>query len=115
MHGLVANALSSPIKISSVTQLCDAIKNQADGQTWSSAPGQYGIGPSSCTDIPVVGGNTNKYMPLTANNLTISGVGNPTIYGSGYTPNGDGGFDGDFIAVTGDNVTIKNLTVMTKI
>ena len=115
MHGLVANALSSPIKISSVTQLCDAIKNQADGQTWSIAPGQYGIGPSSCTDIPVVGGNTNKYMPLTANNLTISGVGNPTIYGSGYTPNGDGGFDGDFIAVTGDNVTIKNLTVMTKI
>ena len=118
MYGLVTNRVANaiaPISIANAVQLCDAIKNQADGQIWSIAPGKYGIGPDVCPGIAPVGGNTNKYVPLTANNLTISGVGNPTIYGQGFSPNGDGGYDGDFIAITGNNVTIKNLTVMTKI
>ncbi|OYX36213.1 hypothetical protein B7Z00_04885, partial [Candidatus Saccharibacteria bacterium 32-50-10] len=114
MYGLVANA-SAPIAITNSAELCSAIKNQADGQVWQLAPGAYPIGPSNCTGIPVVDGNTNLYLPITADNLTITGIGNPTVYGSGFTTNGDGGFGGDFIAITGDNVTIKNLTVMTKV
>ena len=114
MYGLVANA-SAPIAITNSAELCSAIKNQADGQVWQLAPGAYPIGPSNCTNIPVVDGNTNLYVPITADNLTITGIGNPTVYGSGFTTNGDGGFDGDFISITGDNVSIKNLTVMTKV
>lgn len=103
------------ISITSPEELCSAIKNQADDQIWNIAPGSYGIGPDVCPGITAVNGNTNKYLPLTANNLVVNGIGNPTIYGQGFTTNGNGGFDGDFVAVTGNHVTIKNLTLMTKI
>lgn len=105
-----ANAIA-PIVISTVPELCNAIDNQADGQTWSIQPGVYGLG--QCNSI-IAGGQPGWYMPITKNDITISGVGNPTIYGTGYTANGAWATQ-DLIAIFGNNVTINGLTLMPKV
>lgn len=104
-------AAAAPISISNAAELRDAIRNQADGQTWSIAPGSYAVTP---IDDYTAGGQTGWYLPITANNITISGVGNPTLYGDGFTPNGAWSKQ-DFVAIFGNNVTIKNLTIMSKV
>ncbi len=98
-------------EIYTVSDLRTAIKNQADGQTWNIHPGTYGL--SAFSDITTQG-QTGWYFPITANHLTINGIGNPTIYGQGYTANGSWSTQ-DFVAVFGNNVTINGLTLMPKI
>ncbi len=109
-----ASAASS-IDITNISQLRDAIENQADNQTWTIEPGNYGLTaftditagcPSSC--------QTGWYFPITASNLTINGVGNPIIYGTGYTTNGAWSTQ-NLITIFGDNVTIRGLTLMPKV
>lgn len=105
-----ANAVGT-VNISSVPELCNAIDNQADGQTWTIEAGTYGLG--QCNSI-LAGGQTGWYMPITKNDITINGVGNPTIYGTGYTANGAWATQ-NLISVFGDNVTINGLTLMPKV
>lgn len=99
------------VDITNVTQLCSAINGQADGQTWTIEPGTYAL--NQCNSI-VAGGQTGWYLPITANNITVNGVGNPTIYGTGYTANGAWATQ-DLIAIFGNNVTISGLTLMPKV
>lgn len=103
------------VDISSVADLRNAIENQADGQTWTIEPGTYGLAPfnditagcpSSC--------QTGWYFPITANNITIKGIGNPTIYGNSYTANGDWSTQ-DLMAIFGNKVTVNGLTLMPKV
>ena len=105
-----ANAIGG-IDITNVSQLCSAINGQADGQTWTIEPGVYAL--NQCNSI-VAGGQTGWYMPITANNITINGVGNPTIYGTGYIANGAWATQ-DLVAIFGNNVTIDGLTLMPKV
>lgn len=102
---------SETVEISNVAELRTAVENQADGQTWNIQPNVYGI--SRFDDI-TVGGETGWYLPITANNLTINGVGNPILYGTGYTANGNWSTQ-NFISVFGDNVTINGVTLMPKV
>ena len=101
----------TPITISSVSDLCSAIQNQADNQAWTINAGTYGLG--QCNSI-YTGGQTGWYFPIIANNITITGVNNPTIYGDGYTANGNWASQ-DLIAIFGNNVTINGLTLMPKV
>lgn len=122
MYGLVAsrvaNALGSTVTIYSGTELRDAIKNQQDGQTWNIIAGNYALAPFD--DITAGGSHgsaqTGWYFPITANNLTINGAGsnNTTIYGTGYSPNGNWATQ-NFVSIFGNNVTLNNLTLMPKV
>ena len=74
------------ISISSETDLVNAIKNQADGQTWTIASGNYGL--DRLADVTVEG-QTGWYFPITKNNITIIGAGESTvIYGKEFSLNG---------------------------
>jgi len=104
-------AADSGTIITNVSELRSAIENQADGQTWTVEPGIYGL--AAFSDI-TVSGQTGWYFPITANNLTINGVGNPTIYGTGFTANGNWATQ-NLVSVFGNNVTIDGLTFMPKV
>lgn len=105
-----ASAVGS-VNISNVSELRAAIANQEDGQVWTVQPGNYGLQPFN--DLTVEG-QTGWYFPITADNLTINGVGNPTIYGSGYSPNGNWATQ-NLVSVFGDDVTINGFTLMPKV
>lgn len=99
------------INISTVTELRDAIEHQAPGQVWNIHAGNYGL--SAFNDITVQG-QTGWYFPITASDLTINGVGNPTIYGTGYAANGNWSTQ-NFVTVFGNNVSMSGLTLMPKV
>lgn len=105
------------INITNVTELRNAIENQADGQTWNIAEGEYGLSsfngitagcPTSC--------QTGWYFPITANDITINGagVGQTVIYGDEFSQNGNWAKQ-NFVAIFGDNVTINGMTLMNKV
>ncbi len=106
---------ATPIDIYNVAQLRDAIEHQSDNEVWNIHAGNYGLSafnditagcPTSC--------QTGWYFPVTASNLTINGIGNPTIYGTGYSTNGTWATQ-NFVSVFGNNVTITGLTLMPKV
>jgi len=106
-----AYAIGPTINISNITELRNAVEHQADGQVWTiNAGSPYGL--DRFNDI-TAGGQTGWYLPITASNLTINGVGNPTLFGQEYSANGNWSSQ-DLIAVFGDNVTINGLTLMPK-
>lgn len=106
---------SSPVEIASVADLQSAIRNQADGQTWTIAAGSYALTPLADVEAGCPSScQTGWYMPITANNITINGVGNPTLYGDGFAPNGAWASQ-NLVTVFGNNVTINGLTLMPKI
>lgn len=99
------------VSITNVGELCTAIQQQADNQTWVIGPGTYAL--TQCNSVSA-GNQTGWYFPITANNLTIRGIGNPTIYGNGFTADGDWHTQ-DLVAIFGNNVTIDGLTLMPKV
>ena len=101
------------VNISNVADLCNAIQNQADNQTWTINNTGVAYGLTQCNSINA-GGQTGWYFPITANNITITGINNPTIYGKGFTPNGNWASQ-DLIAIFGNNVTLNGLTLMPKV
>ncbi len=82
----IAHAVDG-IVITNTAELRSAIENQADGQTWTIQAGDYGL---ERFDGITAGGQTGWYLPITANDLTITGVGNPTLYGVGYAAKATG-------------------------
>lgn len=104
-------AHADAITISSVDQLRYAVEHQADGQIWTINSGEYGL--DRFNDISPEG-QTGWYLPITANNLTINGVGNPTLFGNEYSANGNWSSQ-NLVSVFGDNVTIRGLTLMPKV
>lgn len=110
---LTVNSVSSVINISDSTELENAIKNQADGQTWNIAAGNYAVTQNHTI---TAGNQTGWYFPITASNITIHGAGadQTTIYGSGFTANGNWDTQ-DLIAIFGDDVTLDGMTLMPKV
>ncbi len=104
------SADSGSVTISNAAELRSAIENQANGQTWTIKPGKYALIPTNIT----AGGQTGWYFPITANDITINGVGDPTIYGDSFSPNGVWATQ-DLMAVFGNNVTINGLKLMPKL
>ena len=99
------------INISTVAGLRDAIEHQAPGQVWNIHAGNYGL--SAFNDITAQG-QTGWYFPITANDITINGIGNPTIYGTGFSANGNWSTQ-NLVTVFGNNVSISGLTLMPKV
>src|SRR5680860_613808 len=101
--------------ISTIEQLRGAIEsqdnNQNNNQIWTISAGDYGL--DRFTDITVQE-ETGWYFPITANNVTIEGQGNPVIYGKEYSANSNLSTQ-NLITVFGDNVIIKGLVLMTKV
>lgn len=100
-----------PVIIKDESQLNNAINNQQDGQIWIINAGKYALTRNSKV---TAGGQEGWYLPLTANNLTLIGVGNPIIYGNEFCTNGNWSSQ-DLVAAFGNNITIKGFTFMTKI
>jgi hypothetical protein len=96
------------ITITNTAELEAALLAQADGQTWLIQTGNYGLVADAAK---VAGGQGGWFFPITANNLTIIGQGNPVIYGNDLTPNGPWASQ-DLIGVFGNNCSIKGLTLM---
>ncbi len=98
------------IKIESVDQLANAIENQADGQTWEIAAGEYVLEQrhlDQYSDKEIL--NQGKwYFPLTASNLTLKGDGDVTIKTNVKQANGVQASQ-TFIAVEGSNISIDNI------
>lgn len=111
MVGKAAYAAGETVTITNAAELRTAIENQDDDQVWNIQAGNYAVTPTSAI---TAGGQTGWYFPIVKNNITINGVGNPTIYGSSYTPNGAWATQ-NLVSVFGDNVTINGLTLMPKV
>ena len=103
--------LVEPSSSISIAQLEAAIAGQKDGQTWIIQKGKYDLTPNTTVSA---GGQTGWYFPIVANNLTIIGAGNPVIYSSVNTPNGNWASQ-DLIGVFGNNCTLSGLTILPKV
>ncbi len=97
--------------ISNSTELVEAINNQKDNEYWVLEAGTYDLDPNATTII--YGDQTGWYLPIVANGITIRGEGDVTLMSTHDTPNAAWASQ-NFITVVGDNVTIKNLTVVCK-
>lgn len=105
------NNIQQLVVIKNGSDLSAAINNQKDGQTWIIKAGNYSL---TRNNNITAGGQTGWYMPLTANNLTIIGEGNPVIYGNEYSANGVWATQ-DLVAAFGNNIALKGLTLMPKL
>lgn len=95
------------VNISTIGEFKQAIQSQSDGQTWIINAGNYGFDGND--DF-----HGGLYLPITANNLTIEGVGNPVIYGAGYNVNGNWNKQ-NLITIYGNDVVLRGVTLMPKI
>lgn len=102
------------VNISTEAELKAALRNQADGQTWYIAAGDYDA--TEQLSNSVYGTKASRFV-ITADNLTIKGTGDPTIKASadglmqGGLPDVWETNQGSTILIYGDNVTIDGLTV----
>lgn len=101
----------SSIIINNINDLNAAINNQQDGQTWIINSGNYGL---TRNNTLTAGAQTDWYLPLTANNITIIGVNNPVIYGNEDSANGNWSAQ-NLVTAFGKNITLKGLRLMTKL
>ncbi|KUO74817.1 MAG: hypothetical protein APF77_11185 [Clostridia bacterium BRH_c25] len=106
--------------ITKEAELKNAIDNQVSGQTWIIVKGTYDVQRDTTTlrdndgKIVLSGGQSGWYLPITADNLDIVGVGNPVITSSVVTPNGAWASQ-NLITVWGDNAAFKGLTITPKV
>lgn len=106
--------------ISSVEELKAAIDTQEDGQIWVLGSGTFDIQQDITTlrdnngQVVESGGQAGWYLPITANDLTIIGIGNPILTSSDFAENGSWASQ-NLITVWGDNVTIEGLTITPKV
>ena len=91
------------VRIHNIADLENALANQKDGQTWYIAGGEYPLGHLDGVDT-----NTSA-VEISANNLTILGVGNPVLYGNVEFNYGN---LVHLLNVSGDNVKIDGVTFM---
>lgn len=112
--GTLMELPAGAIIINNTAELEAAIANQADGQTWLINSGNYPLNPHADMDADAFDSQKGWYFPITVNNLTIIGQGNPVLYGATTTINGAWASQ-NLITVFGDNVTFKGLTIMPKV
>ncbi|HYE84270.1 MAG TPA: right-handed parallel beta-helix repeat-containing protein, partial [Clostridia bacterium] len=114
--------VNKTVNISTVNELLKAVKYQLDGQEWVIQSGTYDVPRDMVTlrdyhaDGQIVAsvGQAGWYLPITADNLTVTGVGNPVITSSVTVDNGALASQ-NLITVWGDNVTFRGLTITPKV
>ena len=99
------------IKITNDAELIQAINNQQKDQYWVLSAGTYDIDQSRTTVS--YGGESGWYLPIVADGITIRGEGEVVLTSTVESPNGNWSTQ-NFITVIGDNVTIRDLTVVCK-
>lgn len=102
------------VRINTVEELKTVLRNQFDGQTWYIAAGEYDV--TELHEQSVGAGTKSSRFVITADNITINGIGNPVIKASadGLMQGGPGRWEynqGSTILVYGKNTTIDGLTV----
>ena len=104
------------IFIETADELKTAVAGQADNQTWVLWGDEYDITPDDATlrgsDGAVVdnGGQAGWYLPITADNLTVIGVGSPVLTSTTARENGAWATQ-SLVFVWGDGVTLDGLTI----
>lgn len=109
------NTDSGEIRITTVDELVNAIRNQQDGQKWVIESGVYDIADSIYSK-PIshpINGQTNFIFPIYANNLSITGEGDVLITSS-FDPHSVSGQGGNwnnqnFVTVDATGVSIDNI------
>lgn len=99
--------------IANAAQLKKAVEEQKNGETWFLLNGVYDLKPFA--SITVLG-ESGWFFPITANDLTIVGESREGVVLTSTTnvPNGTRSTQ-NHITVFGDNVTIENLTIKSKV
>lgn len=101
------------VTITTAAGLEAAIRDQKTGQTWNIAAGVYDISPNTTITESA---QTGWYFPIIANNITINGAGiDKTVITSSVLSKNGVLATQDMISVWSDNVTIKNLTIRSKL
>lgn len=112
-----ALADNGEVTITNAQELARAIANQEDGQTWTIQEGTYNLTQNELDlykdEQPGSSGQGGWYFPLWANGLTIIGEGDVTITSEVESSNGVWASQ-DFVSVWGDNITIKNVDILSK-
>lgn len=108
-----ANETGTVKTIKTVDELVAAIENQQDGETWEIQAGTYDLGDKCRSFGLTINGEQGFVFPITADNLTIRGVGDVTITSSYDPGETEGGVwhNQNFITISGSNVTLENLTL----
>ncbi len=104
------SVMVADVLIETIDDLTTAIDNQADGQFWIIKGGLYDL-PRGTQSY---NGQAGWYFPITADNLTILGIGNPVLTSTTESPNGAHASQ-NLITVWGDNVTLQGLTLEPKV
>ncbi len=108
--------------ITTAEELANAIKDQANGETWVIKEGTYTLTQEFLNKYASWGtngeedgkiGQGNWYFPIYADNITIKGEGKVVITSDVETENGNWATQ-DFISIWGDNVTIDGIDIKCK-
>ena len=90
--------------------LQEAVMTAEDGATIYVASGTYDIPRENATEVS---GRTGWYLPISADNLTLIGVGNAVLTSTEVSTNGSWESQ-NFITIFGDGVTLEGFTVQPK-
>lgn len=96
--------------ISNATELRTALQNQKDGEALALKSGTYSIDRDETTQYE---NQTGFYFLITANNLTLKGIGNVTIKSTVETPNTTWA-NQNFVTIVGNNTTIDGINFQCK-
>lgn len=97
--------------VKTADEFITAINEQKDGDVILLEEGTYDIDPTKST--LTYSEQTNWYIPVLSENITIAGKGNVVLTSTKATPNGAWASQ-NFITVIGDNFTMDNITVVCK-
>ena len=96
--------------INNATELRTALQNQKDGEALALKSGTYSIDRDETTQYE---NQTGFYFLVTANNLTLKGIGDVTIKSTVETPN-TAWANQNFVTIVGNNTTIDDINFQCK-
>lgn len=104
------------VYITNSDELMSAIKNQKDGQKWLIAPGTYSLLRDMETVYNYPGSSqTGFYFAVTANNITIEGLGDVTIQAAEDVATNGSLSSQNFVTVLGDNFTVNHVNFVSQV
>ena len=110
---MTALAVGEEIHVSNVDGLVAALENQQNGDTIILAAGTYDVG-NRCTTIEAnINGNKDGFvLPIFADNVTLRAAeGAAVTLTSSFNPNTGNWNQQNFITISGEGVTLENLTL----
>ena len=113
---VVADDVPEVKTITNSDELADAIEKQQNNQVWNLAAGEYKVFADMTLTNDVYSGAAQGgwCFPITADNITIRGAGPETVLKSTNNAANGAWASQNFITVFGDNVTIKDVTILGK-